>query len=67
MVYETYNSTSSLYHYLTVIKSGVSPKWKYFLRAETFYTMAQAVSEYNYNDSSIFECSHGEAFNELFA
>lgn len=67
MVYETFNSTSSLDKYLTVIKSGVSPQWKYFLRAETFYTMAQAYSKYNYGDSSIFRQSHGEAFNDLFS
>ena len=67
MLYETYNSTSTLDQYLTVIKSGLSPKWKYFLRAETFYTMAQASSQYNYGDSSIFNQSHGEAFNELFS
>lgn len=67
MLYETYNSTSTLDQYITIIKSGLSPKWKFFLRAETFYTMAQASSQYNYGDPSIFNQSHGEAFNELFS
>ena len=67
MLYETYNSTSTLDQYITIIKSGLSPKWKFFLRAETFYTMAQASSQYNYGDPSIFNQSHGEGFNELFS
>lgn len=67
MIYETYNSTSTLDRYLTIIKSGLCPKWKYFLRAETFYTMAQAYSQFNYGNPSIFNKSHGEAFNELFS
>lgn len=67
MLYETYNSTSSLDRYLTIIKSYLSPRWKYFLRAETFYTMAQARSRFDYGDTSIFNQSHGEAFNELFS
>lgn len=37
------------------------------MRAETFYTMAQASSQYNFGDTSIFNLSHGEAFNELFS
>lgn len=36
MLYETYNSTSTLDQYITIIKSGLSPKWKFFLRAETW-------------------------------
>lgn len=67
MRYETYNSTSELDNYLTVIKSGLAPKWKYFLRAETFYTMAQAISHYDDDSDYIFAKSHGEAFNELFS
>lgn len=53
MVYETFNSTSTLDRYLTIIKSGLYPQWKYFLRAETFYTMAKAFSEYDDNNPSI--------------
>ena len=67
MVYETFNSTSTLDRYLTIIKSGLHPQWKYFLRAETFYTMAKAFSEYDDNNPSIFNQSHGEAFNEIFS
>lgn len=66
MAYETYNSTSVLNRYLTVIKSGLLPKWKYFLRAETFYTMAQAISHYDYDSDNVLAQSHGEAFNALF-
>lgn len=29
--------------------------------------MAQASSQYNFGDTSIFNLSHGEAFNELFS
>ncbi|MDE6060361.1 MAG: AAA family ATPase, partial [Clostridia bacterium] len=66
MVYETVNSTSVLEQYLTLFKSGIQPRWKYFLRAESFYTMAQAYSRYNYNSPEIYMQSHGEAFNSIF-
>lgn len=67
MTYETLNSTSALNDYLTIRRSGLLPRWKYFLRAETFYTMAQATSRYFDDSMSIFEQSHGEAFNNLFS
>lgn len=67
MSYSTVNTTSELHEYITVLKSGVSPKWKYFLRAESFYTMANAFDGYKEDwQSSIHEQSHGEAFNSLF-
>lgn len=67
MVYETVNSTSDLYKYMTLIKSGLAPKWKYFLRAESFYTMANAYENYREPwESGIHAQSHGEAFNSLF-
>lgn len=66
MMYETFNSTSVLDKYLTLLKSGLQPNWKYFLRAESFYTMAQAYSRYDYNNPQIYMQSHGEAFNSIF-
>lgn len=66
MVYETFNTTSDLNKYLTMFK-GAAPKWKYFLRAESFYTMANAYEGYRdaYTES-MHERSHGEEFNRLF-
>lgn len=67
MVYETVDSTSELCNYITLIKSGAKPKWKYFLRAESFYTMANAYEGYREPyERGIHAQSHGEAFNSLF-
>ena len=30
--FESFNSTSELHNYLTIYKSAILPKWKYFLR-----------------------------------
>lgn len=66
MVYETFDSTSKLHNFMTIIKSGRLPKWKYFLRAESFYTMANAYENYRQPwEDSIHEKSHGEAFSSL--
>ncbi|MBD5130987.1 MAG: AAA family ATPase [Clostridiales bacterium] len=67
MMYETINTTSKLHDYLTVLKSGLPPKWKYFLRAESFYTMANAFEGFRESwEMPIHSQSHGEAFNRLF-
>lgn len=67
MIYETIDSTSSLHKYITVLKSGLMPKWKHFLRAESFYTMANAVEYFKESwQTGIHVMSHGEAFNSLF-
>jgi predicted ATPase len=63
MVYESFNTTSELYQYLKVIKSGQLPKWKFFLRAESFYTMANNYE--TYRGASWHEMSHGEAFLKI--
>ena len=44
--FETQNTTSELYRYIKLVKSGFMPQWKFFLRAESFYTMANAYIEY---------------------
>lgn len=65
MTYETYNTTSELAQYLKFVKSGLNPQWKYFLRAESFYTMATAWEEYNKRSGCSGErhnVSHGESF-----
>ena len=61
MVYESFNTTSELNEYLKIIKSGLLPKWKFFLRAESFYTMANDYLRYEGNESW-HDMSHGEAF-----
>jgi predicted ATPase len=67
MSYSTVDSTSELNEYLTLFKSGRIPKWKYFLRAESYYTMANAFYEYNAGwEESLHLGSHGESFNRLF-
>lgn len=63
MVYETLNTTSCLHDYLTLIKSGMMPKWKFFLRAESFYTMANDYERYG--RGSWHNQSHGEAFLDM--
>lgn len=63
MLYETYNTTSELSKYLKIVKSGLNPKWKFFLRAESFYTMANNYESYNYD--SWHDMSHGEAFLKI--
>ena len=64
MQYETFNTTSALHDYLKIIKSGVLPKWKFFLRAESFYTMANEYESYEWD--SMHCGSHGEAFMRIF-
>lgn len=63
MVYDSFNTTSELYQYLKIVKSGLLPKWKFFLRAESFYTMANDYQRYG--RGSWHEMSHGEAFLEI--
>ena len=67
MVYETYNTTSPLSQYLKITRSGMQPKWKYFLRAESFYTMATAWEKYNYNSGRLHNVSHGESFMDILS
>lgn len=62
--FESFNSTSELHEYLTIYKSAIMPKWKYFLRAESFYTMANAYE--GINDVSMHIHSHGEEFLNIF-
>jgi len=61
--FETQNTTSELYKYVKLIKSGFMPRWKFFLRAESFYTMANAYAGYL---EDMHSCSHGEEFLEIF-
>ncbi len=61
--FSTFNSTSDLSDYLFLTKNGI-PRWKYFLRAETFYTLANAYEELD--GRGMHERSHGEEFNEIF-
>lgn len=61
--FETQNTTSELYRYIKLVKSGFMPQWKFFLRAESFYTMANAYIEYK---EDMHSCSHGEEFLQIF-
>lgn len=63
--FESLNTTSELHEYLTIYKSAVLPKWKYFLRAESFYTLANAY-ESICPDKSMHIRSHGEEFLAIF-
>lgn len=66
VTYRTHNNASSLFKYLTTVKSFKKPNDSYFLRAESFYNVATYMDEVgylkNYGVSSLHECSHGEAF-----
>ena len=69
MVYETINTTSELHQYLKISKSGINPRWKFFLRAESFYTMANDFEKINENaniSKSWHNKSHGESFLDIF-
>ena len=57
--FETINTSSELYMHITLVKSGFMPRRKYFLRAESFYTLANAYKDY-LEDMHAF--SHGEEF-----
>ena len=63
MRYETLNTTSTLHEYLKITKSGLRPIWKFFLRAESFYTMANDFERYKI--VSWHQQSHGEAFLDI--
>ncbi len=63
--FESFNSTSELHNYLTIYKSAILPKWKYFLRAESFYTLANAYEQIE-NSESMHIHSHGEEFLSIF-
>ena len=73
MRFQTANSTSCLHEYLTLVKFG-TPRWSYFLRAESFYTMANAFNAYLRGEDGKFltgddpmhERSHGEEFSRIF-
>lgn len=69
MAYETSNTTSQLHEYLKITKSGINPKWKFFLRAESFYTMANDMQRYEIGGQPVTNWhnkSHGEAFLDIF-
>lgn len=63
MRYETMNTTSVLHEYCKIVQSGFRPIWKFFLRAESFYTMANDFEQYKI--SSWHQQSHGEAFLDI--
>lgn len=67
--FETDNTHSELYDYLKVEKSYYPPHDSFFLRAESFYTMASYVDEIGSHRSvgglSLHKQSHGESFMAL--
>lgn len=70
MRFVTRDSHSSLCSNLIISKGFISPKEKYFLRAESFYNVASAIDDYDVQDSyggkSLHNQSHGEAFFSVF-
>ena len=69
MQFSNYDDYSDLYKYLTISKFRL-PKTKFFLRAESFYNVATAISNntgktgklsWQYG-GDLHECSHGESF-----
>ncbi len=65
LTFESFNSTSDLNNYITIYKGGRIPRQKFFLRAESFYTMANAY-EYISDIPSMHTHSHGEEFLNIF-
>lgn len=63
--FSTYDDYSSLATAIKIRKGVSKPKWKYFLRAESFYNVASAAMT-KYNDdgkmTDLHAKSHGESF-----
>lgn len=70
--FSTRASHSDLWENLTLVKSAVRPKDGYFLRAESFFTVATELDDLgpnillSYGGTSLHEQSHGESFFSLF-
>ena len=74
--FSTYDSTSELYEYITLIKT-VTPRDGFFLRAESYYNVASNIDELDreggpgapiilsYGGVSLHRQSHGESFLAL--
>jgi predicted ATPase len=68
--FQTHNNASSLFKYLTGVKSFRKPSDYYFLRAESFYNVAtymeteaaEYMGSYGNNGKPLHQYSHGEAF-----
>ena len=79
--YQTKNTHSVLYDYITLVKSFNRPKHGYFLRAETFYNSLSYMdyiddiqTEKSFlshitssNESNYHSCSHGESFLNMIS
>ncbi len=72
-LFSTYDTHSDLYKDIRIAKGIISPKQKYFLRAETFYNVASQIEKYkdpaisgSYGEKSLHKQSHGESFFSLF-
>lgn len=75
--FSTRQSSSSLYEYLTIVRSTRRPRDGYFLRAESFYNAASYLEELDaipaaappvtdgYGGKPLHEMSHGESFLAL--
>jgi predicted ATPase len=71
-IFSTYNSHSSLYKGIKIVKSASRPRDGYFLRAETLYNIATSIEEMDaieceappvklaYGGQSLHSISHGE-------
>ena len=66
--FSTYDSHSELCNAMRLIKNAQSPKWGYFLRAESFYNVATMEDEYSKIGGipeHFHEMSHGESFLQI--
>jgi predicted ATPase len=67
--FSTRDSHSNLFEFLRLIRGAKRPKDGFFLRAESFFTVATAVDETgavkSYGGKSLHEQSHGESFLSL--
>lgn len=74
--FSTFDSHSSLYDAITLVRGVRRPKNSYFLRAESFYNVASKSEEYrdgdpiesfyeSYGGKSLHQLSHGESFLAL--
>lgn len=63
--FSIHDSHSGLWEAVTIVRGARTPKWGYFLRAESFYNVATKEAEYadgNHPSMGLHEQSHGESF-----
>jgi predicted ATPase len=64
--FQTRATHSDLFKSIRLVRGARVARDAYFLRAETLYNVATEAERLNVGRSSLHECSHGEAFLQLF-